>query len=603
MAVAEIPRLSGRQFARRFAVRAPSVAWLMGAGTSAASGIPTGYDMIVDFKTRLFCEGVGLSRREVDPVDPLWSTRIDAYLESRGFPPAGDPTEYAVSFEAAYPAEADRRAYIEAAVRRGSATFGHRVVGALIATRRAPAVFTTNFDDLVEDSAVVADAVLPVEARARMTVAALDSAERAERCMNESTWPLLVKLHGDYRSASLKNTTAELVAQDERLRRVLLASCSRFGLVVIGYSGRDASVMAVLTAALHEPNPYPGGLWWVARPNSTLLPAVRDLLTAATQRNLEVAVVEVGTFDELAADIDAESEWPESLEHHIRMAKPKPRLVPVQFASNTGERFPTLRCSALPLLRLPAVARRVVLGQPISTSEMRAAMAAVRPRPVASTVGSSVVAFGRDADLLAAFAPFGSRLDGEAALDPLRDSWALGLVYDALVRALARGTPLIPSLRSRGHLLFVRQPDRSRDDERALRDREQLKVLGNAYDAPLTGRVPGIGLPFAEAVAIRLEHRLEQWWCVFDPFTWVDFGHGEVSKDVKDAAADWRRERWAQRRNKVWAKIVDAWPRLLVPDRTATLPVFALDGAGIDASFELSAVTAWSTPALAGAGR
>ncbi len=75
------------------------------------------------------------------------------------------------------------------------------------------------FDPLIERSATIASDVLPVEEQVHLTVAALDSAKRAVRCMHESAWPLLVKLHGDYQSVRLKNTTAELQSQDAQLTR------------------------------------------------------------------------------------------------------------------------------------------------------------------------------------------------------------------------------------------------------------------------------------------------------------------------------------------------------------------------------------------------
>ena len=37
------------------------------------------------------------------------------------------------------------------------------------------------------------------------------------------------------------------------------------GLAIAGYSGRDASIMAALTAALEAPEPFPRGLFWVQR--------------------------------------------------------------------------------------------------------------------------------------------------------------------------------------------------------------------------------------------------------------------------------------------------------------------------------------------------
>ena len=57
---------------------------------------------------------------------------------------------------------------------------------------------------------------------------------------------------------------------------MLVSVCERFGLVVAGYSGRDESVMKTLSDVLHQKNDaYPGGLFWITRPNTPLLPVRR----------------------------------------------------------------------------------------------------------------------------------------------------------------------------------------------------------------------------------------------------------------------------------------------------------------------------------------
>ncbi|OIQ78871.1 hypothetical protein GALL_394100 [mine drainage metagenome] len=61
-----IGTISAAQFATAFDLRPNLVAWFLGAGASAASGIPTGYAMIRDFKAQIFCREMGLSKREID---------------------------------------------------------------------------------------------------------------------------------------------------------------------------------------------------------------------------------------------------------------------------------------------------------------------------------------------------------------------------------------------------------------------------------------------------------------------------------------------------------------------------------------------------------
>ena len=85
--------------------------WFLGAGASAAAGIPTAWDMIWEFKQQLF-----ISQRRVSPhtvadlSNPAVRAQLQAHIDASGKSPlAGADDEYAVLFEAVYPSEADRR--------------------------------------------------------------------------------------------------------------------------------------------------------------------------------------------------------------------------------------------------------------------------------------------------------------------------------------------------------------------------------------------------------------------------------------------------------------------------------------------------------------
>ncbi|MGB3042230.1 MAG: hypothetical protein WBB98_03485 [Xanthobacteraceae bacterium] len=160
-----IKTISAAQFATAFDLRPNLVAWFLGAGASAASGIPTGYAMIHDFKARIFCRETNLSKREIDTADPVWTDRIDAFFRQTSLlPPDGDPTEYAKAFEAVYPEARHRRQYIDDAISKGTPCFGHKVLGSFMAAGKVDCVFTTNFDPLIEESAHSANGILPVTA-------------------------------------------------------------------------------------------------------------------------------------------------------------------------------------------------------------------------------------------------------------------------------------------------------------------------------------------------------------------------------------------------------------------------------------------------------
>lgn len=621
-----IPTISSREFATSFALRPNLLAWFLGAGASAASGIPTGYAMIRDFKAQIFCRQNNLARREIDSGDHVWLDRIDAFFRRTTIlPPDGDPSEYAAAFEAVYPQARHRRQYIDDAISKGTPCFGHRVLGALMAGGKVDCVFTTNFDPLIEESALAANGLLPVAEQARPTVAAIDSADRAMRCLIESDWPLVAKLHGDYQSVAIKNTNSELEKQDERMRHVLVEASKRFGMVFVGYSGRDASVMEALTSVLREVAPFPNGLYWATSSASRLLPAVKEFLESAHLAGVDVAVVECKTFDELAADVVKHVDLPQVLMDQVMQGRAAPRLVQVSLPDAEALAFPVLRYSALLIESLPRFARRITLAHATTSPAVRALLKEHRCRAVVAANGHELAVFGKDEDLLAALAPLGAQLAGNVELDAARDSWAHGLLYDALVSALSRHRPLLPRFKRAGHSLVVAAPREGEAPEKARKRGQELAQLRSAYDSALTGVVNELGFPYREGVFLKLEQIGGRWWCGFEPYTFVEVPRPEQQEPIPqaeqpaateppsasqdglrlpyerrggDPAGNWRRERWATKYNKQWAAIINAWAALLSFTKDDdSLRAFGLEeGSGIDAVFTVSRFTGWSRP-------
>jgi hypothetical protein len=202
--------------------------------------------------------------------------------------------------------------------------------------------------------------------------------------------------------------------------------------------------------------------------------------------------------------------------------------------------------------------------------------------------------------------------------DENADSWAMGLLYDTLVRSLARQRPLIPRYRRSGHSLVVATPRDGDDPDRTQRQQQTLSRLHDAYGASLFGTVPNLGFPFQEGVHLKLEQVDGKWWCGFEPYTFVqlprqessqtDSAEGLVAEEAPaemvvraerrgDPAGDWRRERWAPRYNRNWASIIGAWAQLLTETGGTTRSAFGLEeGTGIDAVFKVSPVTGFSRP-------
>lgn len=104
-------------------------------------------------------------------------------------------------------------------------------------------VWTTNFDGLMLKTAH-SYGLVPIEVT-------LESQDRIFR--NDTDKELLcIALHGDYKYGPLKNTETELDNQSEVLVRALTHEIEKRNFIVLGYSGRDNSVMDALERAYME---------------------------------------------------------------------------------------------------------------------------------------------------------------------------------------------------------------------------------------------------------------------------------------------------------------------------------------------------------------
>lgn len=590
-----VDRITEADFARLALIREGQLAWFLGAGTSASAGVPTAAHMIAEFKAALYASAQKLDRSDVDADDPLWIERINRYFDgANGFPATSDPREYEAAFTQMYPIAEDRRRYIATAAERGTPSFGQRILGALLATGHILEVFTTNFDSLVEQSTSAANDLLDVPHRHPLRVSALTNADIAQRSLTQSDWPLLVKLHGDYLSDSIKNTAAELQSQDDVLRLVLTESVRRFGLVVAGYSGRDDSVMEALEEGLAAPHPFPNGLFWVLRSASHLSPRVQAFLGAAENAGVETHVVVSETFDELLAEVSRQANLPPAIATAFRDRNPPPPVIDVELPSIESADFPVLRFNALPVLELP---RQVITaGLSIENKALRDALRQERARVDAISNGSELVALGSDSDLRrAAGEALASTVLGVRTADPVNDTVVRGLLFQALTRGLTYDRPFRSNFRDRGHELYLSDPARVSNEEARERIEASLAPFRTVYGSDLYGTLSKFdGRRYAEGVRLRLEFRLEKWWVLFEPFTWVE---PHPKRLRPDPVAPWIRGRWVKRRNREWAQMVAVWATAIAPHPQTAIYSWTGDET---TKFVIGGTTAWAVPAQEG---
>ncbi len=569
MSVNEIPF---DDFARRFSIRAKNLMWFLGAGASASAGLPTAMDMIWELKHLLFLsQNPGAGYASSNLSDPVVRNRIDAHLKSiDGLPPPGAPNEYAALFEAAYPAESDRRRVLDARLAGAKPSYGHMALATLMHHGQTRVVWTTNFDTLIADAC--AKVFGTTSALASID---LDSASQARQLLAEERWPIEIKLHGDFRSRSLKNTDDELRQQDTQLRSILVDSCKHYGLVVCGYSGRDDSILNSLAEAIAHGKSFPAGFFWMHRGDDPPLPRVVELLESGIANNVEAAIVRVENFDEtlrdlvrLSNDIDPTKLDKFALHRHTWTPAPRHR------ASRSG--WPVVRLNAIPIIEAPTQCRRLDcdIG---GTAEVREAIqqAGVDVLAVRSRMG--VLAFGADEDVRIAFDSQGIREFDLHAFDPRRqryDSTERGLLGDALNRAIGR----CRALRRVHRRNFVPADP---DDSTWRRLRELTgNLIGNVNATP--------DLEWREGISVRLEWANDVLWLLVEPRTVFE----GITESNKTAATDFARERTIRRYNPVVNDLIEFWSRHLAGDSDG-MRAFAT-GVGIDAVFRLSPITCFS---------
>lgn len=569
MAAPEIPL---DDFARRFAQRAPRLMWFLGAGASTAAGVPSAEDMCWEFKQTLFVSQRRVSPRSVEDLgSPSIRQQLQAHVDALGrIPRPGAPGEYAALFEETFPAEADRRSYMDTKVAGARPSYGHLALAALMRSQQTRLVWTTNFDALVADaSAQVHGTTTP------LTTVTLDSPHLLATCLADDRWPIEVKLHGDFRSRRLKNTPDELRGQDVLFRRALSDTCRRFGLVVAGYSGRDDSIMDALCSPLGEPGAFPAGLFWLHRGASAPLPRVAALLAQAAAAGVEAGIVRIVNFDEtlrdlvrLIANLDTT--------HLDQFGAARRRWSPAP-APSEGRGLPVVRLNALRITTLPSTCRRIVCSVGGHAQAEAAVLTAGVDALVARTrVG--VLAFGSDRALRTAFEPFGIESFDLHGIETRRlwwDSGERGLLRAAVARALARKHGLEHVHRRNQDILAPKDP--------TAPAWAPLRTIAGALNGTVSGHA---GLSWREGVSIRLDWAADCLWLLFDPRTVFD-GRAD---DNKAAATDFARERTVRRYNRKLNELLDFWARMLGGD---DLPALGITD-GVDAVFRLSSITGFS---------
>lgn len=254
----------------------PNFVLMLGAGTSVTSNVVLVKDMLKEWRVRhyeMYKEGT--ETQEEHLIKQNWYQT---------------PDEYSVLFEKLYDQPSQRREYIESCIKDSSPSWGYIYLVNLIRNKIFNTVFTTNFDDLLNEACYL------FSSEVRPIVCAHDSSISSVRITSQR--PKIIKLHGDFLFDNIKNTIRELETLEQNTQDKFKQYASEFGFIVLGYSGNDRSVMDTFNTLLRFDQYFPNGIYWCVRKGSEISERV-DLLT----RFPKFKIVEIDGFDEFSADV------------------------------------------------------------------------------------------------------------------------------------------------------------------------------------------------------------------------------------------------------------------------------------------------------------
>ena len=535
--------------------RPQNFAWFLGAGASRSAGLPSATDLLWDLKRQFYCREESQEITRQDIQNDAVRDRIQAFMESRGFPAEWAEKEYETYFEKIFGGDKEKqRRYVSAVLAEDKVRMasGHRVFGAMISMGLCRVTFTTNFDTVVEKA---------VAAMGEKSLAAyhLEGAHNAKQALDNEEYPFYCKLHGDFRFDSLKNLPADLAKQNSDLSQCLINAGNRFGFVVAGYSGRDVSVIELFQSVLQTTNPFPHGLYWTYLKGSALPPAVNELLEAARAKGVKASSVPIETFDSMMMRI-----WrnipskPQEMDAKVRRTAAATVSIPLP---GPGTGTPLLRMNALPVLAVPKKCLELSFLTPKEWTDLRN-LQRDKELDAIFTKAEKVWCWGIESEIKDAF---GADLTSVQERDVPTDFSApgnlhvQGFVEEALCVALARERPLLARKMRNGALLIV---DPKATDVGALDP--LFQVVGKSHGtvdglfAPTTVEHPHpVKVTWAESLRLSLDYKEDRLWIQLDPDVWI------WPQRARESAVAFLNRRRGDRLNKKYNDILNAWIQII----------------------------------------
>ncbi len=318
-------------------------AFLLGAGASITSGIQPARDCIWEWKRNIFItKNPALAKQYALYKSETVQRALQKWIDTEGIYPAENSVEeYSYFASTAYPIEETRAKYFENICKGKEPYVGYKILCELSKKGMVKSVFTTNFDGLVEKAAHQTG-INPIA----ISLANANYIHRA----SSNTEILCVALHGDFKYGPLKNTSTELDSQHDAFVAALKQHLYDKHLIIVGYSGRDISLMRALKEAYSQTGG--GMLFWCGYGNEINI-EIQELLTHLQNNGRKGFFVSTEGFDTIMIHIaktcfDQDQDFHSEIDKQLRITEDDTvRKTP--FSLDVTEKNVLLRSNLFPI--------------------------------------------------------------------------------------------------------------------------------------------------------------------------------------------------------------------------------------------------------------
>ena len=160
----------------------------------------------------------------------------------------------------------------------------HDLLATLVERELTQIILTTNFDSLIEDA---------IRGNGHcLTPKVATHTDNIVDILLTEPGPKVAKLHGDYLFSDIRNTEEETRTLTDNMRNKLRAILAERGLIVIGYSGSDNSIMSILEQMTYDGGFFPYGLYWCYLDKHSPRPRVESVVERAGGKLLPIPSAE-----------------------------------------------------------------------------------------------------------------------------------------------------------------------------------------------------------------------------------------------------------------------------------------------------------------------